>query len=173
MKRKAILACAAILALTSVTVLAGCGDMLNNAESTVNNTISNVTSALENNPVTSIYNQINEKETQYDSKKLENVLKDFYSGVISGTINEDTAGYLVTEALPAANSPTHTKKKAANELTVLSAIEQQGMQALYTDEYLSNFMYGNSKIVYKGSVSANEFNGPITLDTKLGDIFAN
>ena len=113
---------------------------------------------------------IREISRAYDGEKLEVVLKNFYAGVIAGTINEDTAGYLVTEPLPEKNYSAAQRKNAANNLTVRSAIEQQGMQSLYTDEYLSNFMYGNSKIVYKGSANSSEFNGPITLDTKIGDL---
>lgn len=158
-----------VLTLLSISAFSGC-DTVKNAEKTVNNAVSNINSTIENNPVTSLYNQINEKETQYDGEKLEVVLKNFYAGVIAGTINEDTAGYLVTEPLPEKNYSAAQRKNAANNLTVRSAIEQQGMQSLYTDEYLSNFMYGNSKIVYKGSANSSEFNGSITLDTKIGDI---
>ena len=170
MKKKLLSVIFSLSAVLSITALSSCA-AINNAEKTINNAVSNINSTIENNPVTSLYSQINEKETQYDGNKLQNVLKNFYAGVISGTINEDTAGYLVTATLPKQNASASERKTAANELTVLSAIEQQGMQALYTDEYLSNFMYGNSKIVYKSSAGSNEFKGPITLDTKLGDIF--
>lgn len=171
MKRKTASFLAAIMISASVTAMSGCGDVINNAESTANNAIGKVTSTIGNNPATSLYNQINEKETQYGGKKLEEVLKNFYAGVVSGSINEETAGYLVTEKLPLPKANVSERKAAANDLTVLSAIEHQGMQTLYTDDYLADFMYGNSKIVYKDSASVKEFSDPVTLDTKLGDIF--
>ena len=108
-----------LLAVLTVTALSGC-ESINNAEKTVNNAVSsinsNINSNIENNPVTSLYSQINEKETQYDGNKLENIIKNFYDGVVSGTINEDTAGYLVTSPLPQKNDSASQRKAAANEL---------------------------------------------------------
>ncbi len=169
MKRKIIALTAAILTLAGTAVVGGCSTSLKDIESNVSNTISNVTSQLQNNVVTSAWSQVNDAQLRADASKLDAVLRDFYSGVVAGTINEDSAGYLVTATLPAPTDSIAARKSCANSLTVLSAVEQQGMQNLFTEEYLTNFLYGGGKVVAKGEGNAAEFR-PITLSTPLGDL---
>lgn len=170
MKKRMLTLLAALLVTVSIVPISGCGDALKNAEQTVNSTLGGLDSKIKDNPLTSTYNEVNNKETEYDAKKLNDVLKNFYSGVADGTINEDTDGRNVTAALPAPNSATPKKLEAAKSLTVLSAIEQQGMQAHFTNEYMENFLYGDKKVVYKNASNEKEYKA-LTLDTPLGDIF--
>lgn len=169
MKKCITLIITATLLITCAASLCGCSGSISDVENAVSNTISNVTSKLENNVVTSTWNEVNKVETKADAATLNKAIKDFYAGVVSGTVNEDSAGYLVTAALPASNASVSEKKNAAKELTVFSAVEWQGMQNRFTDEYLSNFMYGNGNVVLKSDGNSSEFK-PITLDTKLGDL---
>ena len=135
-KRSTILA--AVLALSCAAAFSGCSGSLQDVEKNVSNTINNVTSNLQNNVVTSTWGEINNAEVRSDANKLNDCLRSFYAGVVSGTVNEDTSGYLVTAALPAGNASVSVKKEAANQLTVLSAVEWQGMQSLFTEQYLEN-----------------------------------
>lgn len=171
MKKRITAIITAALILSCMGSLTGCSGSISDLEKQVSNTIGNVTSSLENNVVTSTWNEVNKTETKMDASKLNSTLKNFYTGIVSGTINEDTSGYLVTATLPAGNASNATRKQAANELTVFSAVEWQGMQSLYTEEYISNFLYGGGEVVPKTEQTAGEYK-PFTLDTKLGTIYA-
>ena len=170
MKKRMLTLFAALLLSVSIIPLSGCGDTLKNAEQKVNSTLGDLDSKIKDNPLTSTYNEATSKETEYDAKKLNDVLKNFYSAVSTGTINEDTDGRNVTAQLPPANAAAAQKKEAAKSLTVLSALEQQGMQAHFTEEYMENFLYGDKKVVYKNSSNEKEYKA-LTLETPLGDIF--
>ena len=168
--KKASVILAAVLALSCAATVSGCSGSIKDLENNVSNAVSNVTSNLQNNPVTSAWGEVNSAQVRLDAAKLNDCLFNFYAGVIAGSINEDSAGYLVTAPLPAANAANSAKKSAANQLTVFSAIEWQGMQSLFTEDYLTNFVFDGTNVVAKDNGNKNE-SSSITADTTLGTLF--
>lgn len=123
--------------------------------------------------VVSVVEKANTLEMESDASKLDGVLKQFYSGVVTGTINSTTSGGRVSAHLPPQNASAAEKKAAANALTVYSALEEQGMTARYTDDYLMNFVSCDGAIRYKGSQAVSgKPTKPVSADSMLGDILS-
>lgn len=110
-------------------------------------------------------------EIKREANVLNDTLKSFYSGVLSGDINATTKGYLVKSAdLPKQKATSAERREAAKQLTVMAAIESQGMQARFTDEVLDKLVFVNGKVEAKASDNSDK-GMPITLDTTLGSLY--
>ena len=106
------------------------------------------------NAVTSMADQVNNFDSNVDASKLDEVLKNFYSGIKSGTINETTRGQYVTATLPAANAISAERDSAAANVTVFSALEEQGMTNHFTEDYIQEFVSLNGDIKAKNAVTS-------------------
>lgn len=125
--------------------------------------------------VIGIINSANTSSAQSDASTLDAACKNFYAGVVSGTINEGTKGS-VTDTLPASTAATSTKKSAAKNLAVKSAIEYNGIKDKFgKNDDLKDFQYktdGVGTITYvgdDGSVDTN--NAQLTLETTFGTMY--
>ena len=103
-----------------------------------------------------------------EAKTLDSTLNNFYSGVISGEISETNAGYLVTAPLPDSKATSSERAEAAKALTVLSAIEWQGMTSRFSSDVLSKLVFSDGKVQPAGSVSGKS----ISYETTLGELFS-
>lgn len=161
MKKTRITAIAVLAAITcSLFVSTGCKkvqELANEAENAVSNLGDKVKNFEDN--ITG--------GTEAEASQLDSVLKDFYSGIKSGIINETNAGYLVTATLPSNTATQSKRNEAVKTLTVYSAIEWQGMTARFNEETLSKFVFSGGSVRSAGSSSGK----PITLQTTLGELF--
>lgn len=125
------------------------------------------------NAVTSMADQVNNFDSNVDASKLDEVLKNFYAGIKSGTINETTRGQYVTAPLPAANATSAERNSAAAQATVFSALEDQGMTSHFTEEYIQDFVSMNGEIKAKNA-AASEPGAAIqlTYNSKIADVLA-
>ncbi len=106
------------------------------------------------NAVTSMADQVNNFDSNVDASKLDDVLKNFYSGIKTGSINETTRGQYVTAALPAANATSAERDSAAAQATVFSALEDQGMTSHFTEEYIQGFVSVDGNIKAKNAATS-------------------
>ena len=149
----------AILLTISTAAFSGC-DQVQNAANEAKKT------------VTSIVDKVNSFEGDKEASTLNDCLKDFYNGVLSGNINETTYGQKVTAALPPANATAGERKTAAAGLTVLSALESQEMTARFTETGISEYVFYDGSVHYKSSLNSEEGTGTaLTYDTKLSTLF--
>lgn len=125
--------------------------------------------------VIGIINSANTSSAQSDASTLDAACKNFYAGVVSGTINKDTKGS-VTATLPASTASTSAKKSSAKALTVLSAIEYNGIKDKFgKDDDLKDFQYktdGVGTITYVGDDgSVDTGNKQLTTTTTFGTMY--
>ena len=148
-----------VLALIGSVTAAGC-DKLKEAANTAKNT------------VTSMVDKVNTFEKDEDANALDNAVSNFVKGISDGTINKTTKGYLVTADLPSEDASAEERRSALSRLTLVSVLEEQGIQSRYPEDAISDFVYCGGKIQYKDSADTREFT-PVTLsyDTTL-DTFA-
>ncbi len=158
LSKTAAIAALALLVL-SASALTGC-EQVQNAANEAKNT------------VTSIVDKVNTFEGDKEASTLESTLRDFYSGVIAGTVNETTYGQKVTATLPASTASASERNEAAKNLTVLSALESQGMTSRFTETGISEYVFLNGSIRYKSSLNSEEGTGTeLTYQTALGTLF--
>ncbi len=147
----------AVLAL-SASAMTGC-DKVKEAAGTVKNA------------VTSMADQVNNFDSNIDASKLDEVLKNFYSGIKSGNINETTRGQYVTAPLPAQSATAGEREAAAASATVFSALEDQGMTNHFTEEYIKEFVSQNGTIKSKNSAASEPgATIPLSYNTTLAEI---
>lgn len=162
MKIKRLLAVSLLAAVTcSVFISTGCSkvqELADKAEGAVSEIGNNIVNFEDN-----ITGGLTE-----EARNLDASVKDFYAGVVSGEINETTAGYLVTAPLPDQKATSYERTEAANALTILSAIEWQGMTSRYSSEVVSKLVFSEGSIKPANSASGTK----LSLDTTLGELFA-
>ncbi len=156
MKIQKVITCLLLTgAMAAAGLFAGCGqikDAANSAKSTV----------------TSLADKVNNFEMDQDADTLNNAVKNFYNGVLDGTINSVTKGTYVTASLPSPDADTAARSQAVKTLTILSVLEEQGMTARYPENKMSNFVSCNGTIRYKGSVTAEDGTPvPLTYETTV------
>lgn len=106
-----------------------------------------------------------------DALKINNSIKTFYAGVISGGVSEEKDGDKITETLPYKSMSMADRQQAVKELTVRSALEKSELTEYLDESVISNFVYDSEKnIYYKDDIPADSIKGTLSLDTKLGDI---
>lgn len=112
-----------------------------------------------------------EEALRQDALKINNSIKTFYAGIISGGVSEEKDGDRITEPLPYKSMSMADRQKAVKELTVRSALEKSGLDEYLDENVISNFVYDNEKnIYYKDDIPAENIKGTLSLNTKLGDI---
>lgn len=126
--------------------------------------------------VIGIINSANTSSAQSDASTLDAACKNFYAGVVSGTINKDTKGAVTATNLPASTASTSAKKSSAKVLTVLSAIEYNGLKDKFgKDDDLKDFQYktdGVGTITYVGDDgSVDTGNKQLTTGTSFGTMY--
>lgn len=120
--------------------------------------------------VVGIVNSANVSSYNSDAAMIETSCKDFYAGVVSGTINEQNKGS-VSATLPSASASSKVRKEAANDLTVKDALEYSGLLGQFDENKLESFKYDNyGNILFNGEFSHNNAYS-LSMYTTLGDMY--
>ncbi len=123
------------------------------------------------NTVTSMVDKVNTFEKDQEANALSSAVKEFYNGVVSGSINATTRGDRITASLPDQDAAQEERTNAAENLTILSVLEDQGMKDRYPESTISEFVCVNGEIKYKDSVTDKEFTAvPLSYETPLSTI---
>lgn len=130
--------------------------------------------------VIGIINSANTSSAESDAATIDSACKNFYAGVVSGTITEDTKGN-VQATLPDADAATSAKKSAAKALTVQSALEYNGIADKFSGEdangvaHLADFQYktdGVGTVSYVGEDGqVDDGNAQLTTSTTFGTMY--
>ena len=72
------------------------------------------------NTVTSMVDKVNTFEKDQEANALNSAVKEFYNGVVSGSINATTRGDRITASLPDQDAAQEERTNAAKNLTILS-----------------------------------------------------
>ncbi len=125
--------------------------------------------------VIGIINSASNSSGSSNASQLDAACKDFYAGVVSGTINNSNKGG-VSANLPAANAAKSTLKNAAKLLTVNEAVQYSGLTGQFDSTKIADYQYSTTDgtITYvgdDGSVDAG--NTQLAMNTTFGTLYPN
>ena len=127
--------------------------------------------------VIGIINSANEAAAKTSAVDLDIACKDFYSGVVSGSINQSDHGAVSSSLLPTKSAAYSAKVSAARALTVNDAIKYAGISSTFpTDDSLKDFQYSNidGTVTWAGtSGTPSTGNSQMKLSVTLGDMYQN
>lgn len=116
--------------------------------------------------VVSIISSATVSQGQSDASTLNNAVKEFYSGVYSGSINATSYTTALSTALPAAGASATSREKVAATLTVADAQKYSGIAIDCEDMVfcttaaksvtVGTIMYKDDPLVKGGSVTTEE-----------------
>ena len=130
--------------------------------------------------VVNIINSANTSSAQTNAASIDQACKDYYAGIISGTVNKGNTSNTDNGILPEKSAAATLKKSSAKVATIGGALEWNGISDKFSsDDSVQDYYYcddGIGTITYRGEESNPGSDGTnnyvkITLTTALGDMY--
>ncbi len=127
--------------------------------------------------VVNIINSANTASSQTNAANIDSACKNFYSGVVSGTVNASTDSDI--SGLPDADAPANKKKSSAKEMDVEAALTWNGIidqfKTAEGEDGLGDYQYstdGIGTVTYVGDDGeVDDGNAQLKLGIKFKDMY--